>query len=135
MLLGILIIVLCCWPSDIAAQSRQYPIIGECSGAKFMARYKLSRGDFWIVGNKLVLKNGVKVSDNPPICEASDSPDTVKHNAAKRELNSQQLVYLRAIIAVMVDQLNAQRAPGTPPITMKQIHDAIEDKIDAGVGD
>ncbi len=130
----LILILVCLLPSSVLAQSRQYPITGECNGAKFMARYKLNRGDFWIVGNTLVLKNGVRVPDNPPICEASDSADAIKRNAAKRELKSQQSA-LRAIIAATVDQLNAQRAPGTQPITTKQFLDAVDKKIDEGAGD
>lgn len=97
-------------PLPLSAQSRQYVIAGECDGSKFIARYGLARGDFWIVGNVLFLKDSVSMPDNPPICESPDLRNIVARTEAKAEIDSLKELALRAAAAVLLDQVNLLRA-------------------------
>lgn len=97
--------------SPCLAQSRQYNIgNAECDGAKFMARYGFTKGDFWRVGNFLVLRDFVFMPDNPPICEQANTPVVAARNAAKVRLDSMPEMVLRAAAAVLLDQVNLLRA-------------------------
>lgn len=110
MLLIFILVLL--FPSLAAAQTRQWtlPLGSECSGSKFIGRYKLTKSDFWIIGQTLILKDGVAMPDNPPICENSDTPVIASRNIAKLDIDSQRAVILRATAAVLLDQVNLLRA-------------------------
>lgn len=106
----LILIFLLLIPLSVSAQSRQYVIGGECDGTKFMSRYGLVKGDFWLVGNVLFLRDSVSMPDNPPICEAPAPYNIVARSVAKTQIDSSKELVLRAAAAVLLDQINFLRA-------------------------
>jgi hypothetical protein len=139
------------------AQSRRFTIPGGvCDGRKFAERYKLNpRTDFWMEGSVLVLRDGVTMPNDPPICEASNSQVVVARDRAKAEIDKE--IALKAIVLLVLDEFNLHAdkhnaildavdaatsladlktrvaaIPNYPQRTAVQLINAIKAKIDAG---
>lgn len=138
MKLLLIIILLLSLVSIAESQTRNYPVIANFSGSKFAARYGITPKDFWIEGGRLFLRDGATVKDDPPIQEAADAPNIVARNTAKITIDRTNAneVLLRAIVAVLIDELNTLRAlHSLPPRTLSQAVTAVKNKIDSGGAD
>ena len=83
-----------CWPVSSA----------NFDGAKFKARYKLTNDDFRYSSDSVCVRAGITLPDNPPIFEASDSPEVA---ARKREMTRiDQEKVLRAILLIILSEFN-----------------------------
>jgi hypothetical protein len=116
-----------------------WPIPADFSGKKFATRYAITRRDFFIENNALSLTPGVNIPDDPPIFEPND-PTNIAERENTREIfagtPTGQLV--RALSAVMVQEINTLRAavvPPLPPRTLQQLKNAIINRIDDGTAD
>ena len=142
-------------------QSQQFPRIANFDGAKFAARYSLDpHKDFWTEGSNLILRDGVSLPDNPPIQETADSPVVVQRNLAKALIDAQNEIILRALLAVIIDEMNLHALkinaildavdgaatlaalktavaaiPDHPQRTLAQLRTAVLNKIDTGTVD
>lgn len=117
MFLKIVCLLILLLPSICMAQSRSYVIpSGECDGIQFMQRYNLSKGDFWMVGDTLFLKDSVFMPDNPPICDPAIGATIASRMFAKNQVDSQGQILLRAITSTLLDQMNVLRAATPHPL-------------------
>jgi hypothetical protein len=108
-------------------------------GAKFRARYNLTREQFWVLGNLLFLKPGISIADDPPVIELNDPQPEQNRRLAQEQLSETPAGQLiRALAAVLLTEINNLRAaviPPLPPRTLQQLKTAIINRIDDGTAD
>jgi hypothetical protein len=112
-------------------------------GEKFRVRYGLAIDDFFARLNnlgqlELHLKSGITIPDDPPIIESPDPPNIVRRNRAKTTFSDPEMIILRAIVILILNQINTIRAalvPPLPAITIAQFRTALLNLIDAGTAD
>jgi hypothetical protein len=124
-----------------------WTIPANFSGAKFAARYSLTKDQFYLLAGQLYVRSGVTVPD-PPIMDEEDTPavKAAAKNLTDRTGASDRFVSgidleakaLRALALIVLDEINTIRtnaALGLAPRTLAQLKTAFTNKLNAGSAD